>query len=130
MWITNGSISDVSVVWAKTDGEIFGFLVEKDAPGFFTNDMLNKYSLRASVTSELILRDCEIPEDAILPLSKGLNSALRCLNQARYTIAWGTVGAAMACYDEALEYSKTRIQFDKPIASFQLVQQKLVEMIT
>lgn len=130
MWITNGSISDVSIVWAKVDDEIFGFLVEKDAPGFFTNDMLNKYSLRASVTSELILRDCEIPEDAILPLSKGLSSALRCLNQARYTIAWGVVGAAMACYDEALEYSKTRIQFDKPIASFQLVQQKLVEMIT
>ncbi|MFC1729003.1 acyl-CoA dehydrogenase family protein [candidate division KSB1 bacterium] len=130
MWITNGTISDVAVVWAKVDGEVWGFLVETDRPGFSAPEMKNKFSLRASVTSELILSDVEIPEENRLPKSKGLKSALKCLTQARYGIAWGAVGAAMSCYDEALGYARERIQFDKPIASFQLVQQKLVNMIT
>ncbi len=130
MWITNGSIADVAVVWAKLDGVIRGFLVEAGTPGFTAPEMKNKHSLRASVTSELIFQDCRIPAENILPESGGLKSPLGCLTQARYGIAWGAVGSAMACYHEALEYAKTRIQFDKPIASFQLVQQKLVYMIT
>ncbi len=130
MWITNGTIADVAVVWAKLDGEIHGFLVEKGTKGFSAPEMKGKHSLRASVTSELVLQDCEIPEENLLPKSKGVKSALMCLDQARYGIAWGAVGAAMACYDSALQYAKSRIQFDRPIASYQLVQSELVYMIT
>jgi glutaryl-CoA dehydrogenase len=130
MWITNGSIADVAIVWAKYEDKIRGFLVEKGASGFRAPEMKNKHSLRASVTSELIFDDCQIPLENILPGTKGLGSALKCLNQARYGISWGAIGSAMACYSEALEYAKTRIQFEKPIASFQLVQQKLVQMLT
>jgi glutaryl-CoA dehydrogenase len=129
MWITNGSMADVAVVWAKTKEGIRGFLVEKGTPGFEAKQMHGKHSLRASDTSELVLNDVRLPGDAILPGSVGLKSPLMCLTQARYGIAWGAVGAAMACYDEALRYSQERIQFDQPIASFQLVQQKLVEML-
>jgi glutaryl-CoA dehydrogenase len=128
-WITNGSIADVAVVWARTEDGIRGFLVEKGTPGFTTHEQKGKFSLRASVTSELILEDCKVPADAILPESKGIGSPLSCLNQARYGIAWGAIGAAMACYDEAVTYSKTRIQFDKPIAAFQMIQEKLVYML-
>jgi glutaryl-CoA dehydrogenase len=129
MWITNGSMADVAVVWAKTDDGIRGFLVEKGTPGFEAKEMHGKHSLRASDTSELVLNDVRLPADALLPGSSGLKSPLMCLTQARYGIAWGVVGAAMACYEEALRYSQERTQFDKPIASFQLVQQKLVEML-
>jgi len=130
MWITNGSIADVAVVWAKLRETVRGFLVEKGTPGFSAPEMMNKHSLRASITSELIFQDCRVPSENILPESRSLVSPLSCLTQARYGIAWGAIGAAMACYDEALNYAKTRIQFEKPIASFQLVQQKLVYMIT
>lgn len=130
MWITNGSIADVAVVWAKLDGEICGFLVEKGTKGYTAPEMKGKHSLRASVTSELIFQDCEIPEENLLPKARGLKSALMCLDQARYGIAWGAVGAAMACYDAALQYAKSRIQFDKPIASYQLIQAELVYMLT
>jgi glutaryl-CoA dehydrogenase len=130
MWITNGTIADVSVVWAKLDGEIKGFLVEKGTKGFSAPEMRGKHSLRASVTSELVLQDCFVPEENILPESGGLKSPLMCLSQARYGIAWGAVGSAMACYDAALQYAKSRIQFDKPIASFQMTQEKLVHMVT
>jgi glutaryl-CoA dehydrogenase len=130
MWITNGTIADIAVVWAKLDGVVHGFLVEKGTKGFEAPEMKGKHSLRASVTSELIFQDCEIPAENILPNTDGLKSALMCLNQARYGIAWGAIGAAMACYDAALNYAKSRIQFDKPIASFQLIQEKLVFMLT
>ncbi|GAB4340793.1 MAG: acyl-CoA dehydrogenase family protein [Calditrichia bacterium] len=130
MWITNGTIADVAVVWAKLDGRVRGFLVEKGTPGFSAPEMKNKHSLRASVTSELIFEDCRIPEENILPETTGLKNALACLTQARYGIAWGAIGAAMACFHEAREYALERIQFGKPIASFQLVQQKLVNMAT
>ncbi len=130
MWITNGTIADVAVVWAKLEGEIFGFLVEKGTKGFTAPEMKGKHSLRASVTSELVFQDCLIPDTNILPGSSGLKSPLMCLSQARYGIAWGAIGAAMACYDTALGYAKSRIQFDKPIASFQLIQEKLVHMLT
>jgi glutaryl-CoA dehydrogenase len=131
LWITNGSIADVAVVWAKEDdGEIYGYLVEKGRPGFSTLDIHGKFSMRASITSELSFQDCRIPLDNKLPGVKGLKGPLSCLNQARYGIAWGAVGAAMGCYDWALQYAQQRIQFAKPIASFQLVQQKLVWMIT
>ena len=130
MWITNGSIADIAIVWARTDDGIRGFLVERGTPGYTTSDVHGKWSLRASVTSELHFADCRLPEDAILPGVKGLKGPLSCLSQARYGIAWGGIGAAMACLDEAIRYSKTRIQFDKPIASFQLVQQKLAWMAT
>jgi len=130
MWITNGTIADVAIVWAKLDGEVNGFLVEKGTKGFTAPEMKGKHSLKASVTSELIFEDCWIPENNLLPRGKGLKSPLMCLTQARYGIAWGAVGAAMACYDTALNYARTRIQFDKPIASFQLVQNKLVYMLT
>ncbi|HYL97852.1 MAG TPA: acyl-CoA dehydrogenase family protein [Blastocatellia bacterium] len=130
-WITNGSIADVAVVWAKTDdNEIRGFLVEKGTKGFSARDVKHKLSLRASITSELFFQDCEIPEENLLPRSGGLKSPLQCLTQARYGIAWGAIGAAMACYEAALEYTKQRVQFGRPIASFQLTQQKLVEMFT
>jgi glutaryl-CoA dehydrogenase len=130
MWITNGTIADVAVVWAKLNGNIRGFLVEKGTKGFTAPEMTGKHSLRASVTSELIFQDCIIPKENILPASDGLKSPLMCLNQARYGIAWGGIGAAMACYDAALNYAKSRIQFGKPIASFQLTQEKLVYMVT
>lgn len=130
MWITNGTIADVAVVWAKLEGEIKGFLVEKGTKGFSAPEMTGKHSLRASVTSELVLQDCFVSEKNILPLSGGLKSPLSCLTQARYGIAWGAVGSAMACYDTALNYAKSRIQFGKPIASFQLTQEKLVHMLT
>jgi glutaryl-CoA dehydrogenase len=129
-WITNGSIADVAVVWARTEEGIRGFLVEKGTKGFITMDQKGKWSLRASVTSELIMEDCRIPAENILPGSKGLASPLSCLNQARYGIGWGAIGAAMACYEEAVHYAKTRIQFDKPIASFQMIQEKLVYMLS
>lgn len=131
MWITSGSTADIAVVWAKDDeGEIRGFLVEKGTPGFTAVDIEGKFSLRASVTSELIFDNCEIPAENMFPEIKGLKGPLGCLSQARFGIAWGALGAAMACYDTALNYSKARVQFDRPIAGFQLVQQKLVYMIT
>jgi glutaryl-CoA dehydrogenase len=129
-WITNGTIADVAVVWAKLDGEIQGFLVEKGTPGFSSKDHEGKFSLRASVTSELAFQDCSIPLENRLPKAEGLKAALSCLNQARYGIAWGVIGSALAVFDEALEYSKTRIVFDKPVAGFQLQQRKLVWMAT
>jgi len=131
MWITNGSLADVAVVWAKTDdGVVRGFLVERGTPGFKTWDVHGKWSLRASVTSGLAFSDCEIPADSVLPGVEGLRGPLSCLTQARYGIGWGAIGAAMACYQTALDYAKTRKQFgNKPIASHQLVQDKLVWMI-
>ena len=133
MWITSGSIADVAVIWAKVDdegGEVRGFLVETDRPGFKAADVHGKWSLRASVTSSLSLQDVRIPASNVLPKSDGLKSALMCLNQARYGIAWGGIGAAMAVYDCALQYSQFRKQFrDQPIASHQMVQEKLVWMI-
>jgi glutaryl-CoA dehydrogenase len=129
MWITNGTIADIAVVWAKLDGVVRGFLVEKGTPGFSAPEMKGKHSLRASVTSELIFQDVHIPKENILPNGEGLKLPLSCLSQARYGIAWGAIGAAMACYDAALSYAKSRIQFDKPIASFQMTQEKLVIMV-
>jgi glutaryl-CoA dehydrogenase len=129
-WITNGTLADVALVWAKLDGKIRGFLVEKGTKGFKAEDIPGKYSLRASATSGLVFQDCLVPEDAILPDAAGLKGPLACLDSARFGIAWGAVGAAQACFDEAVRYSKTRIQFDKPIASFQLVQNKLAQMMT
>ena len=132
MWITNGSIADVSVVWAKCEDEkIRGFLVEKGTPGFKAWDVHGKWSLRASITSGLSMSDCKIAAENLLPGVEGLKGPLSCLDQARYGIGWGGIGAAMACYDAALRYSKERKQFaNKPIASHQLVQEKLVWMIT
>ena len=129
MWITNGTLAHVAVVWAKLDGEIRGFIVEKGDPGFSAPEMHGKHSLKASVTSELVFQDCRIPKDRILPGVKGLRGPFSCLNNARFGISWGALGAAMACYHSAVEYSKTRIQFDKPIASFQLIQMKLAWML-
>ncbi len=131
MWITSGSIADVAVVWAKDDaGRVRGFLVETDRPGFSAADIHGKYSLRASVTSSLALRDVKIPAANLLPGSDGLRSPLACLDQARYGIGWGAIGAAMQCYSTALQYAQFRLQFaGKPIASHQLVQEKLVWMI-
>jgi glutaryl-CoA dehydrogenase len=132
LWITNGSIADVAIVWARTDEEgnpIRGFIVPTGTRGFTVRDIPRKLSLRASVTSELILEDCVLPEAAFLPGARGLRGALSCLNEARYGIVWGAMGAARACYEAALEYAKTRVQFGKPIASFQLTQRKLVEMM-
>jgi glutaryl-CoA dehydrogenase len=133
MWITNGSIADVALIWAKCeeDDRVRGFLVEKGTKGFKTWDMHGKMSLRASITSGLAMNDCEIPAENVLPGVSGLKGPLSCLTQARYGIGWGAIGAAMACYDTALQYAKTRKQFqNKPIASHQLVQDKLVFMIT
>ncbi len=130
MWITNGSVADVAVVWAKTEQGISGFLVEKGTEGFIQNKIHGKFSLRASDTGELVFEDCEIPDENRLPLAKGLRAPLSCLNEARYGIAWGAIGAAMACYEEVRNYALTRTQFGKPIAGFQLVQHKLVEMIS
>jgi glutaryl-CoA dehydrogenase len=130
MWITNGTIADVAVVWAKMKGAIHGFLVEKGTKGYTAPEMKGKHSLRASVTSELILQDVFVPKENRLPGGAGLKLPLSCLSQARYGISWGAIGSAMACYDCALDYAKTRIQFGKPIASFQLVQERLVGMLT
>jgi glutaryl-CoA dehydrogenase len=132
MWITSGSIADVALVWAKCeDDRIRGFLIEKGTKGFTTKDVHGKMSLRASVTSGLAMNDCEIPAENVLPGVTGLKGPLTCLTQARYGIGWGAIGPAMACYDTALQYAKTRKQFqNKPIASHQLVQDKLVFMIT
>ncbi|HEV7562306.1 MAG TPA: acyl-CoA dehydrogenase family protein [Solirubrobacterales bacterium] len=128
MWITNGSIADVAVVWAHTDEGVRGFLVPKGTPGFTTQDIHKKLSLRASITSELLLDDVRLPADAVLPEVSSLKGPLSCLNEARYGIVWGAVGAARACYEAALAYAKERVQFDKPIASFQIQQQKLAFM--
>ncbi len=129
-WITNGTFSDVAIVWAKVDNDIRGFIVETDRPGFQAPEIKAKLSLRASVTSDLILDDVVIPAENLLPKSGGLKSPLMCLNQARYGIAWGGLGAAMACYEWAVEYTKGRTQFNKPIAQFQLVQDKLAHMLS
>jgi glutaryl-CoA dehydrogenase len=128
-WITNGSVANVALVWAKLDGVVRGFLVPTKTPGFAARDIHGKWSLRASVTSELVLEDCEVGEDALLPGVGGLRGPLSCLSQARFGICYGAVGAAMACYDEALSYAKDRVQFSRPIAGYQLVQQKLVDMV-
>ncbi len=130
MWITNGTLADVAVVWAKLNGVVHGFLVEKGTKGFSAPEMTGKHSLRASVTSELIFQDCLIPKENIMPKTDGLKAPLMCLNQARYGIAWGAIGSAMACYDTALSYAGSRIQFGKPISSFQITQEKLVVMLT
>jgi glutaryl-CoA dehydrogenase len=130
MWITNGSMADVAVVWARAEDGIRGFLVERGTEGFTTSDIHHKLSLRASVTSELHFEDCRIPAENILPNVRGMRGPLSCLNEARYGIAWGATGAARACFEAALDYAKTRIQFNRPIASFQLVQRKLALMAT
>jgi glutaryl-CoA dehydrogenase len=130
MWITNGGIADVAVVWARTDDEgVRGFLVPAGTPGFSTRDIGRKLSLRASVTSELVLEDCRLPGDAVLPEIRGMRGPLSCLNEARYGIVWGSMGAARACFQSALEYATTRVQFDRPIGGFQLTQQKLADML-
>jgi glutaryl-CoA dehydrogenase len=129
-WITNGSLSQLAVVWAQTDDGVRGFLVETDRPGFEARDIKGKMSLRASVTSELFLHDVELPEEALLPGVKGLRGPLSCLTQARYGIAWGVIGAAMACYEEALRYTQERIVDGGPLAGKQLTQEKLVYMLT
>jgi glutaryl-CoA dehydrogenase len=139
-WIGNGTIADVAIVWAKVEGEadidsnsasaIRGFLVEKGTPGFSSSIIDGKLSLRAALTAELRFDDCALPASALLPKSDGVKSPLLCLNQARYGIAWGVIGAAMACYEEARQYAMNRVQFDRPIAGFQLVQTKLARMLT
>ena len=132
MWITSGSIADLAIVWAKVpdkDGRIHGFIVEKGTPGFTARDIHKKFSLRASVTSELHFEDCRVPASQMLQV-QGLKGPVNCLFNARYGISWGVLGAAMACYDEALAHAKTRVQFDRPIGGFQLVQAKLVDMVT
>jgi glutaryl-CoA dehydrogenase len=135
MWITNGSTAQIAVVWAKTNGDasdrsIRGFIVPTDTPGFRARDQKGKLSLRASDTSELSFQDVRLPADAILPASGGLKSPLMCLTQARYGISWGALGAAMACFEEALDYAKTRVMFDRPIGGFQLQQVRLADMLT
>jgi glutaryl-CoA dehydrogenase len=129
MWITNGSIADVAVVWARTDDGIRGFVVPTDTPGFSTQDIHMKMSLRASITSELILDGVRLPEAAMLPEAEGLKGPLSCLSEARFGIVFGAMGSARACYEAALEYSKTRIQFGRPIGGFQLTQKKLADML-
>src|SRR6185295_2904173 len=135
MWITNGSTAQVAIIWAKTgddksDKSIRGFIVPTDAKGFTAKDQKGKLSLRASDTSELVLQDVKVPATALLPKSGGIKSPLMCLTQARYGIAWGAMGAAQACYEEALAYAGNRVLFGKPIAGFQLQQQRLAEMLT
>src|SRR5918912_4579713 len=129
MWITNGGLADVAVVWARTEEGVRGFLVPRGTKGFTTQDIHRKFSLRASVTSELLLDDVRLPEDAVLPGVTGMRGPLSCLSEARYGILWGAVGAARTCLDAALEYSKSRPQFGRPIAAFQMTQQKLVNMM-
>ncbi len=130
MWITNGGIADMAIVWARAEDGVRGFIVERSTPGFTTSDIHHKLSLRASVTSELHFEDCRVPAENMLPNVRGLRGPLSCLDEARFGIAWGATGAARACYEVALDYAKTRIQFNRPIASFQLVQQKLAIMAT
>jgi glutaryl-CoA dehydrogenase len=135
MWITNGSTAHLAVVWAKIGplddpGSIRGFLVPTDTPGFSAKDQTGKLSLRASDTSEIVLQECRVPREALLPKSAGLKAPLSCLTAARYGIAWGAVGAAMACYDEAVRYAKARVMFGRPIGGFQLQQARLAEMLT
>jgi glutaryl-CoA dehydrogenase len=135
MWITNGSTAQVAIIWAKTgddqsDKSIRGFIVPTDAPGFTAKDQKGKLSLRASDTSELVLQDVNVPAKALLPKTGGIKSPLMCLTQARYGIAWGAMGAALACYEEALAYAGNRVMFGKPIAGFQLQQQRLADMLT
>ena len=130
MWITNGGIADVAVVWARADDGVRGFLVERGTPCFTTNDIHHKLSLRASITSELHFEECRVPAQNMLPNVRGLRGPLSCLNEARFGIAWGANGAARACYETALDYAKTRVQFNRPIARFQLVQEKLAIMAT
>ncbi len=129
-WITNGTVAKLAIVWAKTEDGVRGFIVETDRPGFEARDIKGKFSLRASVTSELFLTDVEVPDENLLPGARGLGGPLGCLNQARYGISWGVLGAAMACYDEALQYVKEREVQGGLLAGKQLTQQKLVEMIT
>jgi glutaryl-CoA dehydrogenase len=128
-WITNGSIADLAIVWAQTDGGIRGFIVPRDTKGFTASNIHRKLSLRASVTSELALSECRLPADALLPLADGLGAPLACLNEARYGIVWGAMGAARSCYETALDYSKTRVQFAHPIGGYQITQSKLVNML-
>jgi len=128
-WITNGSISEVAIVWAKDGDVIRGFLVEQGTPGYSTSDIKGKFSLRASITSELVLEDVRIPAANQLPAAEGLSGPFSCLNQARYGIVWGALGAARTCYLTALRYAQARTQFDRPLAGFQLVQNKLVHMV-
>jgi glutaryl-CoA dehydrogenase len=130
MWITNGGFADLAVVWARAAEGIRGFLVERETPGFTTSDVTHKLSLRASVTSELHFEDCRIPAANMLPGVRGIRGPLSCLDEARYGIAWGANGAARACYEAALDYAKTRVQFDRPIGGYQLVQRKLAIMAT
>jgi glutaryl-CoA dehydrogenase len=130
MWITNGGIADIAIVWARADDGVRGFIVERGTPDFTTSDIHQKLSLRASVTSELHFEDCRVSVENMLPHIRGMRGPLSCLDEARYGIAWGATGAARTCYETALQYALTRIQFQKPIASFQLVQQKLVNMVT
>lgn len=130
MWITNSDISDYVIIWAYLDGVARAFVVDAGTPGMLLQPIRHKFSMRASDTGEIHLNDCRVPEDHMLPGAEGMTAVYACLNQARYSIAWGVLGAAMACYNEALEYSKTRIVFDKPIGSFQLVQEKLADMLT
>ncbi len=129
MWITNGTIADVAIVWAKLDGTIRGFIVEKGDEGFTAPEMTGKHSLKASVTSELVFQDCWIPKDRMLPHAKGLGGPFSCLNRARYGIAWGAIGAAQSCFDSAKKYALERIQFDQPIAAYQTIQMKLAWML-
>jgi glutaryl-CoA dehydrogenase len=129
MWITNGGIADLAIVWAQTDEGIRGFVVPAGTRGFTARNIHRKLSLRASVTSELVLDDCRLPGDAVLPGVRGLKGPLSCLTEARFGIVWGALGAARSCFECALEYSKTRVQFGKPIGAFQLTQQKLVDMM-
>jgi len=129
-WITNGNVADLAIVWARSEQGIRGFLVEKDTKGFEARQIHHKLSMRASVTSELVLDDCRIPAGNELPEAQGLKAPLSCLNEARYGIVWGVLGAAIACYRSALEYAKARVQFDRPIAGYQLTQEKLVNMLT
>ncbi|WP_080057375.1 acyl-CoA dehydrogenase family protein [Spirosoma aerolatum] len=131
LWITNANIADIAIVWARNDqGKVRGLILERGMEGFTTAEIKNKWSLRASSTGELVFRDVQVPKENILPEAYGLKSALKCLEQARYGICWGAVGAAMECYEVARRYALERIQFNKPIASFQLVQKKLAEMLT
>ncbi len=131
MWITNAPIADIAVVWAKNEqGKIRGLIVERSMEGFTTPEIHNKWSLRASITGELVFQDVRVPKENILPEASGLKSPLQCLDQARYGIVWGALGVAMDCYETARRYALERIQFSKPIASFQLVQKKLAEMLT
>jgi glutaryl-CoA dehydrogenase len=129
MWITNGSIADLAIVWAQTEEGVRGFLVPTETPGFSAKDVEKKLSLRASVTSELVLDGVRVPDDMALPEAVGMKGPLSCLNEARFGIIWGSMGAARTCFETAVEYSKTRVQFGKPIGSFQITQEKLANML-